>query len=370
MIIKHKELVKLKTLFDATQLSGLRLKNRFIRSATHDGRADDLGHPTPKLVARYEALAQGGVGTIITGLMCVTDREKIARSEMAIYNDSFVPEYKKLTQAVHGHNANIIAQLVCNGAQSMGRRPGVMWVPSAIEGDPALEGTVEMTAQDIAHMEEDFISGALRAKAAGFDGVQLHVAHGYLLSRFLTPYYNRRTDDYGGSAENRARVVVEICQRMRQAVGPDYPIWAKINCEDFADEGGFTFEECRKLCKKLEEVGLSAVEVSGGTRLSRENEGTIRRMPPQGQSYFKDQAAALAELLEIPVVLVGGNRDFDKLTDLINQTKIAYVSLSRPFIREPDLINRWASGDRTPAKCISCTKCFSKETECIFRKQG
>ncbi|MGX8709924.1 MAG: NADH:flavin oxidoreductase [bacterium] len=216
-------------------------------------------------------------------------------------------------------------------------------------------------------MKDAFVRGAVRAKKAGFDGVQLHVAHGYLLSRFLTPYYNRRTDEYGGSTKNRARVVLEICRDVREAVGPDYPVLVKINCDDFMEQG-FAFEECKQVCKWLQEVGLSAVEISGGTRLSRPNEGTIRKVTPDTESYFKQYAAEIAEVLDIPVISVGGHRDISKLTDIVNQTKIQYISLCRPFIREPDLINRWVSGDTTPAKCISCTKCFGAQTQCIFNK--
>lgn len=358
----------MKTLFDRTQLSGMIMKNRFVRSATHDGRADASGHVTQRLIDLYAGLAKGGVGTIITGLTNVTDIEKIVPGQMAIYNDSFIPEYQQLTDAVHQYNANIILQLVCNGAQNRSKNQGILWAPSAVENEPAVAGATEMTKEDIRSMKDAFIKGALRAKKAGFDGVQLHVAHGYLLSRFLTPYFNRRTDEYGGNTENRTRVVVEICQEIREAVGTDYPILAKINCDDFMNEQGFTFEECQTVCKLLQEAGLSAIEISGGTILSRTGEGTIRRVTPETESYFKQYAAKIAEEIAIPVISVGGNRDINKLTDIVKQTKIQYVSLCRPFIREQDLIQRWAGGDTIPAKCISCSKCFGMETRCVFNQ--
>lgn len=357
----------MKTLFDETQLSGMKLKNRFVRSATHDGRADAMGHVTEKLIDHYEELAKGGVGTIITGLANVTNIEKIVPGQMAVYDDSFILEYQKLTDAVHRHNVNIILQLVCNGAQNSSKNEGVLWAPSFIDGEATVAGTVEMSKADIQTMKEAFINGAIRAKKAGFDGVQLHAAHGYLLSRFLTPYYNRRTDEYGGSTENRVKVVLEICQGIREAVGPDYPILAKINCDDFMEQG-LSFEACRFICKMLEEAGLSAIEISGGSRLSRPNEGVIRKVTPETESYFKKYAAEIAKELDIPVICVGGHRDINKLADIVSETEIEYISLCRPLIREPELINRWAGGDRAPAKCISCTKCFSPETQCIFNK--
>jgi 2,4-dienoyl-CoA reductase-like NADH-dependent reductase (Old Yellow Enzyme family) len=357
----------MKTLFDCTQVAGLKTKNRFVRSATHDGRADASGHVTEKLIQHYENLAKGGVGTIITGLTNVTDIEKIVPGQMAIYNDSFILEYKVLTDIVHKYEANIITQLVCNGAQNRSQNTGVLWAPTLIDDMKSIDGIKEMTLDDIAVMKEAFINGAIRAQKAGFDGVQLHVAHGYLLSRFLTPYYNRRTDEYGGNTENRARVVIEICRGIRTALGPNYPVLAKINCDDFMEQG-LTFKECKYICKLLEEAGLTAIEISGGTALSRVNEGTIRKVSPKTESYFTQYAKEIASELSIPVICVGGHRDFDKLTDIVNQTEIEYISLCRPLIREPELINRWEAGDRTPAKCISCTKCFGKETECIFHK--
>lgn len=256
----------MKTLFDITQFSTLNMKNRFVRSATHDGLADELGHVTQELILHFEELARGGVGTIITGLTNVTDIEKIVPSQMAIYDDSFISEYKALTDAVHQHDTNIVVQLVCNGAQNSSQTEGVLWAPSAIEGERTVAGATEMTAADIQSMKSAFVNGALRAQKAGFDGVQLHVAHGYLLSRFLTPFYNRRCDEYGSSTENRARVVVEVCHDIKSAVGPEYPVWIKINSSDFMDEG-LTFEESKVICKMLQDAGASAIEVSGGTRL-------------------------------------------------------------------------------------------------------
>ncbi len=355
----------MRTLFDTTELSGMRMKNRIIRSATHDGRADEKGHTTQKLLQLYENLAKGGVGTIITGLTNVTDAEKLVPGQMGIYDDSFIEEYKNLTDIIHSYDTNIIVQLVCNGAQNKSTLEGELWGPSEVTDLVYQTVPKEMTIEDIHKMEEAFANGAARAKKAGFDGVQIHVAHGYLLSRFLTPYYNRRTDEYGGTIENRARAVVETIQRVRETVGEEYPVLVKVNCDDFM-EGGLTFEDCRHVCKMLQDTGVTAIEISGGIPSARVNEGTIRKITPETESYFKQYAAQIAEEIDIPVILVGGNRDFIKTEEVIAKTNIEYISLCRPFIREPELVNRWLSGDRTPAKCISCSKCFGKETNCIF----
>jgi len=358
----------MKTLFETNRLSGMELKNRFLRSATYEGRADDVGHVTEELISYYEELAKGGVGAIITGLTTVSDIEKIAPKQSAIYNDSFVPEYKRLTDTVHKHNARIIIQLACNGAQTMSKsEEGICWAPSVIEDEPTTVGATEMTKDDIATMKDAFAKGALRAKDAGFDAVQLHAAHGYLLSRFLTPYYNRRTDEYGGSLENRTRILLETIQEIKKAVGDDYPLWVKINSDDFMDDG-LSFGECKEICKMLENTGIEVIEISGGTRLSRRNEGVIRPVTSETESYFANNANEIAQEINIPVISVGGHRDIQKLTKLFNESKIEYFSFCRPFIREPNLINRWINGDESPAKCTSCTKCFGRVPDCIFNK--
>lgn len=357
----------MKALFDQTTLAGMELKNRFIRSATYDGLADKSGHMTDELFEVYENLAKGGVGTIITGLTYVSDLEAPLPGQMGIYDDSFIDEYKNLTYMSHQYGAKIVLQLACLGSQSSpGANGKVMWGPSAVEDLGYKTTPKEMTLPEIEFVQKAFAEAALRAKKAGFDGVQIHGAHGYLLSKFLTPYYNRRTDGYGGGIENRARMVLETYQAIREKVGSEYPVLIKINCDDFMDQG-LTFADCNYVCNKLAELGLDAVEISGGIRSSRPGEGTIRMIQAGQESYFRTYAAEIAQAISAPVILVGGNRDFASLTDILNQTTIEYIALSRPLICESDLINRWQSGDREQAKCVSCNQCFRPGgTSCVF----
>lgn len=359
----------MKTLFDQTEFAGLKLKNRLFRSATNDGAADERGHVTKELLQVYEGLAKGGVGTIITGLTYVTDSEVSRPGVMGIYDDSFIEDYKPLTEAVHRHQANIIMQLVSLGSQIVNEEAvgKVMWGPSAVEDLGYKSMPKEMTMEEIKFLQNAFADAALRAQKAGFDGVQMHVAHGYLLSKFLTPYYNRRTDAYGGSIENRARMIVETYQAIRQKVGPDYPVLVKINSEDYMEQG-LTAEECVMVCKELARQGVHAIEVSGGSRSSRPNEGPARNR--EKESYFLAHAQAIMEEANVPVILVGGHRDHQSLTELLNQSKIEYLSLSRPLIRENDLVNRWQSGDLSRSKCISCNKCFRNDaTRCFIHER-
>jgi 2,4-dienoyl-CoA reductase-like NADH-dependent reductase (Old Yellow Enzyme family) len=179
-----------------------------------------------------------------------------------------------------------------------------------------------MTPDEINALEDMFAAAALRAKAAGFDAVELHAAHGYFLSQSLSPYYNRRTDKYGGSAENRARLLTETYVKVREAVGGEYPVLVKINCSDFA-EGEATFAECECACRELDGLGIDGIEISGGDRVW----ATGNRTP----SLYADYAARIADEVRAPVILVGNNRDPEAMERILNETNIAFLSMARPF---------------------------------------
>ena len=358
----------MKSLFDETQLSGMKLKNRFVRSATYDGFADERGHLTEELLQIYENLAKGGVGTIITGMTYISDLEGPLPRQMGIYDNSFIVEFKKLTTMIHRYDAKIVLQIAWLGSQSSNAAGTVVWGPSEVEDLFYKTTTREMNVKDILFVQKAFAEAALRAKRAGFDGVQIHMAHGYLLSKFLTPYYNRRNDRYGGRIENRARISFDTYRAVRDKVGSDYPVLIKINSEDFMNHG-MDFTECKYVCKKLAQLGVSAIEISGGSPSSRANEGAVRTISAEQESYFKTYAAEIAKDVTIPVILVGGNRNFDQLMEIINQTSIEYIALCRPLIRESNLISRWWDGELGSSKCISCNKCFRRGgTRCVFNK--
>ncbi|MGL5049739.1 MAG: NADH:flavin oxidoreductase, partial [Fusobacteriaceae bacterium] len=215
---------------------------------------------------------------------------------------------------------------------------------------------------------------ALRVKKSGFDGVEIHSAHGYLLSQFLSPYYNKRCDEYGGSIENRGRIIFEIFNAIREAVGKEFQIWIKLNSADYVKEGGLTEEDSIYVAKKLSELGIDAIEVSGGNGSIKEvvknNLGAARTkviLSKDNESYFKDYAKKLAEIVETPIILIGGNRHIDVMENILNNSKIEYFSMARPLTCEPNLVNIWMSGDLKRPKCISCNKCYSTPGKrCIF----
>jgi 2,4-dienoyl-CoA reductase-like NADH-dependent reductase (Old Yellow Enzyme family) len=345
-------------LFQPSRIKSMTLANRFVRSATWEGMATDDGAVTPKLVETMEALAQGGVGMIITGHAYVFPQGQAGPWQLGIYSDDLIDGLKTMTDAVHGKGGKIVVQLAHAGhfaAEKLTKTPP--WVASAY-GGLSDSPRHEVTQADISELVAAFAAAATRAKSAGFDGVQIHAAHGYLLSQFLSPVFNRRTDEYGGSIENRSRIHMEVLKAIRDAVGDDYPVLIKINCQDF-QEDGLTREEALQVCKRLADNGMDAIELSGGTltggKLSPSRTGITSS---EKEAYFKEEAAAIKREIDIPLILVGGLRSLEIANQMVEQGRADYISMCRPLIREPGLVNRWRSGDTAPAACKSDNLCF------------
>jgi 2,4-dienoyl-CoA reductase-like NADH-dependent reductase (Old Yellow Enzyme family) len=215
-----------------------------------------------------------------------------------------------------------------------------------------------MTKKDIDEIVEAFGDGARRAKEYGFDAIQLHAAHGYLINQFLSPLTNRRTDSYGGSVENRCRFLLEVYKRVRSVVGSDFPVFAKLNGSDNL-EGGLDLSDAVSTARLLDRGKIDAIEVSGGTSASGEK-GPVRINidRPDREAYNLSFAREIKKAVGCPVMVVGGFRSLEVIDKALSEDGIDFISMSRPFIREPHLIKRWQAGDTSPARCISCNGCF------------
>lgn len=365
----------MKRILDETKLGNLKMKNRIVRGALWEDLADEKGHLTSELEAVYEELAEGGVGTIITGYAFVTENEQPNPGMLGIYDDKFISEYKKFTDKIHSYDTNIILQICYGGfmtRHNVGER--VIWGPSTAQDEVSGTWAQEMTKDEIKELVNAFGDAALRAKKSGFDGVEIHGAHGYLLSQFLSPYFNKRTDEYGGDVENRGRIILEVYQNIREKVGSDFSVWIKLNSADYIAEGGLTQEDSLYVAKKLSEMGIDAIEVSGGNASIKEviknNLAPARTkvvVSKDNESYFRDYAVKLAEMVETPVILIGGNRSVDVMENILNTSKVEYFSMARPLTCEPNLINIWKSGDMKKPKCVSCNQCYmTPGKRCIF----
>ncbi len=351
-------------LFEPVKMKSMQLKNRFVRSATHEGLATFDGQPTLLLQALYEKLAKSETGLIITGAAMVEAYKNLPNIEglpfpLAIDEDRYIEEWKKITNRVHGLGAKIAMQIVHPGRQEDPNLRGSTPIapsPVPIEGRNIVPR--EMTISEINDMVEVFAQSCRRVKESGFDAVQLHASHGYLLSNFISPYANIRTDRYGGNTENRARFIVEIVKRARELVGPEYPIMIKMNFDDFM-EGGLDKKEALNIATIIVESGIDCIEVSGGTQANAGKHIAVKGISREDQeAYFQSYANALKKIVSIPVILVGGIRSLSVMEKLIKDGICDFVSMSRPFIREPELIRRWKDGSMEKAMCISCNQCF------------
>lgn len=356
----------MKSLFDEITLGKIRVKNRLVRSATFEYGADDSGCYRQNMYNIYENLGKGGVGLIITGMVGVDENARVSPFMVKTYDDTFSDGLRKLVELVHGYGCKIVVQIAHNGAK----------VPKTDTGLPPMAPSKlpdknyrEMTHNDVQSLIENFTSAAIRCKEAGADGVQIHAAHGYLISQFLSPIFNHRTDEYGGNIDKRAKVLFDIYHSIRAAVGNDYPIWIKINSSDI-EEGGLTFEECRWICGQLSDMGINAIEVSGGISISPSSSSAQQVRSKQDEGRFYEEAKQMAENIKTDFISVCGYRTPELLEEKLNQSNIKAISLCRPFICESDLANRWQSGNLAKAKCVSCNKCFAPgELSCkVFTK--
>jgi 2,4-dienoyl-CoA reductase-like NADH-dependent reductase (Old Yellow Enzyme family) len=377
--------------FEHTSLAGIQLKNRIIRSATHEGMADEKGLPTDKLRRLYIRLAKGDVGAIITGYAAVQADGKSSLFAMTmIDSDDSISTYKKITDAVHEYGTPIIMQVAHCGRQTRLKSTGFPTVaPSALRDKFFSEDTPkELSEGQIDEIIDNFVSAVIRTQKAGFDGVQLHLAHGYLLSEFLSSYSNRRKDRWGGTIENKYRIIGEIFKRAKERVG-DYPILGKMNAHD-GRKNGMRIQEAVQIAQMLENSGCAAIEVSCGVledgfytmrgeklpadaameytfkfknlprlakAIAKPIVKTLMKQPKPLLKYNLEAAVQIKMAVNIPVIVVGGINKMEDINCIIENNNIDFVSMSRPFIIEPDIVNKFSKGIQTKSKCIMCNYC-------------
>lgn len=339
-------------LFEPVKIGRLELKNRAVRSATWDGAADSRGAVTDEAVALFRELGRGSIGLTITGHTFVSRLGQGSPAQYGIYSDEMIPGLRRLTEVVHREGSKIAVQITHCGINSgYLRRQRI-----TLQGVSVLEEIEiphkEMTEAEIEAIIADFASAARRAIEAGFDAIQLHGAHGFLMSQFLSPFFNRRTDGWGGSPQNRRRFHLEVIKKVRQTIGRDFPLMIKFGpWEDLP--GGLLLQEGIEAAGEITRQGLDAMEISTGGKGSRPNED----VGAPEQVYFRDKAAAVKRAVTVPIVLVGGIRSLEKANDILKSGDADLISMSRPFIREPDLLLRWQRGETKAANCISCNRC-------------
>jgi 2,4-dienoyl-CoA reductase-like NADH-dependent reductase (Old Yellow Enzyme family) len=389
-------------LFSPAKIGNCELRNRLVHSATYEAMAAENGEVTDQLLKRYTNLAAGRTGLIIPGHMYALKSGRAHTRQTGIHSDDLIMGLKKLTNAVHQHGSKIVFQITHAGRQTTRHATGQVPIgPSSVGRDPInFVKPREMTVDDILEVTQAFGRAANRAMEAGADGVQIHAAHGYLVNQFLSPFYNRRNDSWGGSPENRFRFAEEIFRAIRKSVPESMPVLIKLNTNDHTPTQGVTPELGKWYAEKLVQLGIAAVEVSSGSaHYSFMNtcrgevpvddlcagfpfwKRPIARMMLKRmfgkyglvEGYHLDAARLIKPILgDVPLMLVGGMRRASHMEEVLQSGDADFISMSRPFIREPFLARRLEEGKTDQVACVSCNRCFAaivkgEPIKCLYR---
>jgi 2,4-dienoyl-CoA reductase-like NADH-dependent reductase (Old Yellow Enzyme family) len=358
------------------KIGRLVLNNRLVRAATSETMATEDGAATDALVRLYADLARGGAGLIITGHIYVEPRGQYEPRQLGLDRDSRIAPLARVTEAVHRVGGVIFAELSHAGSQSL-MADLVPLAPSIVPNAIFARPPAEMSEADVEKVIADFAAAATRARQAGFDGIHLQSGNGYLLSQFNSPFANRRDDLWGGDGRRRARFILEVYRAVRHATGADFPIAARLGIADTV-AGGLDLNDGLAIARRLAAAGLDALEVTYGVMMSyRENirpyagvrrlraiaDGLLHRSFSRtvAEAYYRPFARAAKSAIDIPVILVGGLRSTEVMDDIVRSGDADFLAMARPFVREPDLVNKIARGRRGPVDCVSCNICFLHE---------
>ncbi|MFW9874403.1 MAG: NADH:flavin oxidoreductase [Candidatus Thorarchaeota archaeon] len=355
--------MKLKTLFSPKRIGNVQIKNRVVRSATFMFMAEKYGYVGERLLSMYEELAKGGTGLIITGAAAMDPSAAGGPYQVCLYDDSHMSGHKNLVNLIHDCDYAKIA-IQFNHLGRLGyhpKYPNIAPSPIPYKGTGILPQ--ELTTEGVKEVVKKFVEASIRAYDCGYDIVQLHAAHGYFLNSFISPHTNLRTDEFGGSIKDRTKILVDIHNGIRDELGKQFPVMIKLQSQDYIPHG-ITKEEGIEIAKIIANSGFDGIEPSGGGRESLEF--TKNTLPSQiikkidDENYFLPFAKKIKPFMKnCALILVGGIRNPIMAEKILQDGDADFISLCRPLIYEPDLPNRWRSGDLSPAKCISCNSCLA-----------
>ncbi|MFT7475992.1 MAG: 2,4-dienoyl-CoA reductase-like NADH-dependent reductase (Old Yellow Enzyme family) [Verrucomicrobiales bacterium] len=354
-------------------IGSLTLRNRLVRASTSESMATTDGAATPELANLYGTLAAGGAGLLLSGHIFVEPRGQASAYQPGLHHDGLIEPMRQVTDAVHANGGRIFAEIGHAGSQTMMPEVGPI-APSPTANEMYGLQPREAGPDDIDEVVTAFGLAARRAKDAGFDGIHIHGGNGYLISEFSSPITNRRTDEWGGDAERRGRFALAVYDAVRDSVGNDFPVTARIGIGDSVT-GGLEIDESLERVRLLADRGLDAVEVSYGIMASylenirkyvavgvaqaAKNVVVQRLVKPKGpEAYYRQFARAVKEHVDIPVILVGGIRTTEIMSDVLDSGDADFLAMARPFIREPDLANKLSAGRTGTVECVSCNMCL------------
>jgi 2,4-dienoyl-CoA reductase-like NADH-dependent reductase (Old Yellow Enzyme family) len=342
-----------------TLASGQTLRNRIAKAAMEEGLAGPGQAPDDRLIALYHRWGVGGAGVLITGNVMVHAEALTGPGGVVLDANSPLEPFAKWAKAGKAGGAKMWMQISHPGRQVNANLPGVVWGPSDVAVDVGKHSKrfgrpSAMTPQQISATIARFVTTAARAEEAGFDGVEVHAAHGYLLSQFLSPLVNTRTDEWGGPLENRARLLLEIVRQIQLAVSPEFAVAVKLNSADF-QRGGFDTDDALRVIEMLAPLGVDVVELSGGSYESPAMTGrpTDSRTAAR-EAYFLELAAELAKTSPIPLMLTGGITRQDTANTVL-AGGIDIVGMGTAIAVTPDLPNRWSRGEEATRQLTPVT---------------
>ncbi|MBN2041553.1 MAG: NADH:flavin oxidoreductase [Spirochaetes bacterium] len=352
-------------LFEPLFINKMEIKNRFVRSATVDNLGKDQIVSEAQLDF-YRELAKGQVGLIVSSGLFPSLDGWAAPGQLGIHSDDMLPSLKKITDTVHNNGGKICAQLMHAGWFGNPGLCGFQTVGPTAMVNPANNLSVrELSSDEMEEKVNELISAGARAREAGFDAVQIHAAHGWLVSAILSPVTNKRQDKWGGSAENRASFVVKAVEGIRKEVGPDYPVLIKLGLKEYHPEGK-SVEEGIRTAKMFIAAGLDAIEVSEGVE-----EIPFHHIRPDAASpYYLDECGEARKAISKPLILVGGMRYLPEIMNVVDSDTADAVSMCRPFINDQHIVRKFQEGATDKSSCISCNKCIQEmqlqNLHCVF----
>ncbi|MBY8992612.1 MAG: NADH:flavin oxidoreductase [Candidatus Lokiarchaeota archaeon] len=358
--------MELKNLFSPGKIGNVQIKNRIIRSATWVAKATNEGYVTDDLINLFKDLADGGTGLIISGYLAVDPSGAATHKMACLYDDSYISRQKELVKTVHDFSEVKIAAQIAhtgNGAFIFGNTNFEPVGPSPMINRVLKKPCRELTTEEVRQIIKNFVDTGRRAYECGYDMVQIHGSHGYLLSDFVSPYTNKRTDEFGGSYQKRSKILVDIYNQLREEVDKNFPIIIKLNTKDYLQDG-LTLDEAKEMAKILIETGYDAIEPSSGRYdlkfSKRKTFPSVMIKSGINQNYFLQNVLKLKPIMKgRPIILQGGVRDPLIMEDFLKDDIADFIALSRPLIYEPNLPNRWKTGDLTPPLCTNCNGCLT-----------
>ena len=331
----------MKDIFDECQFADLKLNGRIVRTGTWETETDEGGFLTPEIYERYERIAGCGTGLIVSEIFALDRKDRFFSYSSSLDYPGFVKEYRLVTDIVHSHDVPILGQLAFFYYD---------------DGENQKVEANDITQEGIRKLQAEVIMAAKKFSFAGFDGIQINMGNNFYLARFMNPYFNQRDDKYGGSTENRVRISAEIIKVIKKTM--DMHVSCRINPWDVR-KGGITADESIAIARELAAAGADSIQLTART---------ISQIYDKGVKHpFLVYADDLIDAVDIPVILGGSLRDMAKINDVLNNSKVEFVSMSKPFVAQADFLADWKENGEGTAICQSCNNCYSKKTSTCFK---